>query len=162
MGLLVYCSSSCLREDAMGDSSQTPTADQVRKQIDRGQAADKVAGVDPAAAPLGTDDEAGGNPPTPEQREMEARARRREAPRRPTAGGDATKSMRDAETPDSQTRSGAPPIDVDSVGGSIRVGEKGLDRGGRVAEVVPSREDDAAGTLNDDPSPPPRRRSVES
>ena len=41
----------------MGNGSRTPTVDQLRKDIDRGQAGDKVAGVDPAAAPLGTDSE---------------------------------------------------------------------------------------------------------
>ena len=49
----------------MENKSQSPTVDQLRKEIDRGQAGDKAPGVDPAAAPLGTDDEAGGNPPTP-------------------------------------------------------------------------------------------------
>ncbi len=38
----------------------------LRDDIDRG-GGDKVAFSDPAAAPLGTDDEAGGNAPTPEQ-----------------------------------------------------------------------------------------------
>ena len=65
------------REERMRDGSPTPTVDQLRKEIDRGQTADKTPGVDPAAAPLGTDDEAGGNPPTAEQRAMEAEARPR-------------------------------------------------------------------------------------
>lgn len=43
------------------------TSAQLRDEIDRGQAADKVSFPDPAAAPLGTDDEAAGHPPTPEQ-----------------------------------------------------------------------------------------------
>ena len=34
-----------------------------------------------------------------------------------------------------------------------RAGAELTERGGRVAEVVPSREDDAAGALTDDPSP---------
>lgn len=33
---------------------------QLRDDIDRGRTGDKVAGFDPAAAPLGTDEEAGG------------------------------------------------------------------------------------------------------
>jgi hypothetical protein len=37
--------------------------DQLREQIDRGQTGDKVDFPDPAAAPLGTDDEAAGRPP---------------------------------------------------------------------------------------------------
>lgn len=35
----------------------------LRDAIDRGRTGDKVAAEDPAAAPLGTDDEAGGHPP---------------------------------------------------------------------------------------------------
>jgi hypothetical protein len=44
-----------------------PTAARLRYEIDRGRGGDKVDGSDPAAAPLGTDDEAGGAPPTPAQ-----------------------------------------------------------------------------------------------
>jgi len=47
--------------------------DRLRIAIDRGETGDKVAYPDPAAAPLGTDAEAGGNPPTP--REVRAAAR---------------------------------------------------------------------------------------
>lgn len=36
----------------------------LRHAIDKGESADKVAFPDPAAAPLGTDAEAGGRPPT--------------------------------------------------------------------------------------------------
>jgi hypothetical protein len=38
------------------------TTEQLRVAIDRGYSGDKVDAVDPAAAPLGTDDEAGGTP----------------------------------------------------------------------------------------------------
>jgi len=38
-------------------------ADQLRREIDRGQGSGKVAYPDPAAAPLATDDEAAGRPP---------------------------------------------------------------------------------------------------
>ena len=38
-------------------------AAQLRAKIDAGQASDKVPFPDPAAAPLGTDDEAAGTPP---------------------------------------------------------------------------------------------------
>ncbi|GGC78643.1 hypothetical protein [Chelatococcus reniformis] len=44
-----------------------PTSEQLRHQIDSGKTGDKVPGSDPAAAPLGTDDEAGGHPNTDEQ-----------------------------------------------------------------------------------------------
>ncbi len=40
------------------------TTEQLRIAIDRGHGGDKVDAVDPAAAPLGTDDEAGGSPNT--------------------------------------------------------------------------------------------------
>jgi hypothetical protein len=38
--------------------------DQLRAAIDSGKTGDKVAASDPATAPLGTDDEAGGAPPS--------------------------------------------------------------------------------------------------
>lgn len=41
------------------------TADALRSRIDRGGGSDKVDFPDPAASPLGTDDEAAGTPPTP-------------------------------------------------------------------------------------------------
>ena len=41
-----------------------PTTDRLRHDIDRGRGGDKVDNIDPAAAPLGTDDEAAGKPPT--------------------------------------------------------------------------------------------------
>lgn len=40
------------------------TTEQLRIAIDQGHAGDKVDATDPAAAPLGTDDEAGGTPNT--------------------------------------------------------------------------------------------------
>jgi hypothetical protein len=42
-----------------------PTTDRLRHDIDRGRGGDKVNNTDPAAAPLGTDDEAAGQSPTP-------------------------------------------------------------------------------------------------
>lgn len=53
---------------------QIPTTDQLRDRIDSGETGEKVSMPDPAAAPLGTDAEAGGAPPTPQERAMEARA----------------------------------------------------------------------------------------
>ena len=38
---------------------------QVRAKIERGESSDKIGGFDPAAAPLGTDDEAAGVPTLP-------------------------------------------------------------------------------------------------
>lgn len=49
------------------DDDAPRTADRLRKDIDRGRTADKTAYPDPAAAPLGTDAEAGGHPPSDEE-----------------------------------------------------------------------------------------------
>ncbi len=54
--------------------TQVPTADQIRSAIDSGATGEKVGYHDPAAAPLGTDAEAGGHPPTRTERAMEANA----------------------------------------------------------------------------------------
>lgn len=57
-------------------STQPPkNVDQLRADIDRGATGEKTPGTDPAAAPLGTDAEAGGAPPTPQEIEMERRSR---------------------------------------------------------------------------------------
>jgi flagellin-like protein len=41
------------------------TIEQLRADIDSGRTGDKVSASDPAMAPLGTDDEAAGTPPSP-------------------------------------------------------------------------------------------------
>jgi hypothetical protein len=43
------------------------TVDQLRGDVDRGRTGDKVAGSDPAAAPLGADEEAAGTPVSSQQ-----------------------------------------------------------------------------------------------
>lgn len=48
-----------------GKKPAAPTSDAIRAAIDAGKGSDKVAFPDPAAVPFGTDDEAGGHPPTP-------------------------------------------------------------------------------------------------
>lgn len=53
-----------------------PTVDRIRIDIDEGRTGEKVAFEDPAAAPLGTDAEAGGNPPTRAERRLEDSARK--------------------------------------------------------------------------------------
>jgi len=58
-----------------GNASGSAAATRLRDGIDRGGAGDKVGFSDPAAAPLGTDDEAAGFGPTPAQ---VAEARRHE------------------------------------------------------------------------------------
>ena len=64
-----------------------PTTDQLRDRVDSGQTGEKVAMPDPAAAPLGTDAEAGGHPPTAQERSLAARrAPRSEGPARPLPG----------------------------------------------------------------------------
>lgn len=53
---------------------QTLTTDQIRNRIDSGLTGEKIDMPDPAAAPLGTDAEAGGAPPTAAERAMDAAA----------------------------------------------------------------------------------------
>lgn len=53
--------------------AEIPTVDQLRKRIDSGVTGEKVGFPDPAAAPLGTDDEASGHPISRRQRELSAR-----------------------------------------------------------------------------------------
>jgi hypothetical protein len=66
------------RQAAGPASDGQPNAAQLRGDIDSGRTHDKVAHPDPAAAPLGTDAEASGSPPTGEQ---VATARRHETAR---------------------------------------------------------------------------------
>lgn len=49
----------------MVEKERSPRTAQLKEQVDRGVSADKVNFPDPAAAPLGTDDEAAGNPAGP-------------------------------------------------------------------------------------------------
>jgi hypothetical protein len=51
----------------MATNEKGETVARLRAEIDRGSTRDKVDVVDPAAAPLGTDDEAAGTPPSPER-----------------------------------------------------------------------------------------------
>lgn len=53
------------------DRPTPPTTDELRIAIDRGGQGDKVDFPDPAAAPLGTDAEAAGKPPTTEEVSLE-------------------------------------------------------------------------------------------
>ena len=59
-----------------------PNADMLRRDIDSGKTGDKVGFPDPAAAPLGTDAEAGGNGATRE----ELKTARQQERKRPDAG----------------------------------------------------------------------------
>jgi hypothetical protein len=49
-----------------------PTSAKLKADIDAGQTGDKVPSSDPGLAPLGTDDEAAGHPPSPKERAMAA------------------------------------------------------------------------------------------
>lgn len=51
----------------MSDDRKNPNVDMLRDDIDSGETGDKIGFPDPSAAPLGTDAEAGGQPPTHEQ-----------------------------------------------------------------------------------------------
>jgi len=53
------------RPESGGNTPTTPSAEahRMRADIDRGLTGDKVPATDPAAAPLGTDDEAAGTTP---------------------------------------------------------------------------------------------------
>ena len=50
-----------------------PNSAHLRDAIDRGRTGSKVPARDPSAAPLGTDDEAAGTPPTTEEVKMALR-----------------------------------------------------------------------------------------
>jgi hypothetical protein len=71
-------SAAAATRTSRADAGEAPTAAQLRDDIDSGRTGDKVAHSDPAAAPLGTDDEAAGSPPTAGQ---VSQARRHEAGR---------------------------------------------------------------------------------
>lgn len=67
--------------------SDPPTIDRLRADISRGRTGDKVAFPDPAAAPLGTDDEAADRPATQQELRLEERARPPLLSPRPPSGG---------------------------------------------------------------------------
>lgn len=73
----------------MPDDPKPRTSDALRHALDSGKGADKTDFIDPAAAPLGTDDEAAGHPPTREQIRMAAAAELgpHRPPHRPKGGG---------------------------------------------------------------------------
>ncbi|HEX6860977.1 MAG TPA: hypothetical protein VF138_12360 [Caulobacteraceae bacterium] len=59
------------------DRTEGSTSAQLKDDIDSGRTGDKIAGFDPAAAPLGADEEAAGTPPDPrmvERARLEERA----------------------------------------------------------------------------------------
>lgn len=54
--------------------AKAPTTEQLRADIDSGAKGEKVSHSDPAAAPLGTDDEAAGRTPTAQERQLAAKS----------------------------------------------------------------------------------------
>ena len=54
--------------------TEPSNVDQLRAGIDAGRTGDKIPFPDPAAAPLGTDAEAGGHPPTRQEVRLAARS----------------------------------------------------------------------------------------
>jgi hypothetical protein len=70
---------------AMHTKQQWETTARLRHEIDSGRCGDKVCWPDPAAAPLGTDDEAGGTPAT-HNYVTDARSTEHGSTRRPHAG----------------------------------------------------------------------------
>lgn len=71
---------------------KSPTTAQLRDDIDSGRTGDKVGASDPAAAPLGTDEEAAGTPLSPADIEAARQAEARPAADRPAMSADATKA----------------------------------------------------------------------
>ncbi|HYZ60860.1 MAG TPA: hypothetical protein VE650_00265 [Acetobacteraceae bacterium] len=64
------------------------TVQHLKADIDTGKTGDKIyEGFDPALAPLGTDDEAAGTPPTPEEVRLARALERRNAPAPPPEQG---------------------------------------------------------------------------
>jgi hypothetical protein len=55
---------STMGSERKNSSSAVATSAQLRHGIATGQSGDKTSNIDPAAAPLGTDDEAAGKPPS--------------------------------------------------------------------------------------------------
>jgi hypothetical protein len=75
----------------MTNQQRPPNAAQLRGDIDRGRTGDKAAGTDPAAAPMETDAEAGGAPPSAKEVEQARRLERRDGEAHPNAS-DPTKT----------------------------------------------------------------------
>jgi hypothetical protein len=92
-------------------SSHTPqegaTSAQLKHDIDSGRTGDKVGGFDPAAAPLGTDEEAGGAPLSP-QSLQHARAMERNAGRSTANANGAEPALQ----PDGEMRRAGPGLPI--------------------------------------------------
>jgi hypothetical protein len=93
----------------------TTNASQLQDDIDSGRTGDKVAGFDPSAAPLGTDDEAAGTPPSAE---AVAVARRQECAQ---GGGSAAPNAAEPELQPNAARSPGPRLTPALVGAAAGV-----------------------------------------
>ena len=62
------------------------TLEQLRADINTGRTGDKIPGSDPAIAPLGSDDEAAGQPPSPEIIELARKLENRRVRHAPERG----------------------------------------------------------------------------
>lgn len=69
--------------------AKIPTTEQLRAEIDSGSTSEKVGHSDPAAAPLGTDDEAAGKTPTAQERQLAAKSQPQYRKPRPPINGTA-------------------------------------------------------------------------
>lgn len=78
----------------MNRPDEPGTSDRLREDIDRGRTGDKVDFPDPAAAPLGTDDEAAGDPATSDQVHMARQAELRDPDPTPPPPGRVTQPPR--------------------------------------------------------------------
>ena len=72
------------------------TSAQLKNDIDSGRTGDKVPQFDPAAAPLGTDDEAAGTPPSGAEVDTAREQERRPIPAPITPANKAGRKPRDA------------------------------------------------------------------
>jgi hypothetical protein len=86
----------------MSEPTTEPTTAQLKADIDAGRTGDKVSGHDPAAAPLGTDDEAAGTPPSPG---VIAQARAAERSSAPKTDASRTGRLETSPAPDARTPS---------------------------------------------------------
>lgn len=98
------------------DTPDRGNPERLRAAIDQGKTADKVAVSDPAAAPLGTDDEAGGHPPS--AGEVELALHQETAPRIASAAA--------ARRPDLFGRRSAPLLLAMVIVGLVLIGATGV------------------------------------
>ena len=71
---------SSMGSERKSSGSNISTSAQLRYAITTGQSRDKVSNIDPAAAPLGTDDEAAGRSPSRREIDLAAKEELRSAP----------------------------------------------------------------------------------